>query len=140
MKYLYLALLVFALSACGEEVADLTAEEYVMENNLNAIELDKGVYIVIDRPGNDKKPNINSRVTVNYEGSLTNGSIFETASNAEFQLANLIEGWRIGLKEIGEGGSCILVIPPAVGYGSQGTSAIPANSTLVFNMDLVEVQ
>ncbi len=139
MKYLYFALLTFMLISCGDDVADLTVDEYIAANNLETRELDKGVHIAIERPGNDKKPNINSKITVNYRGTLTDGTEFDSGSNQDFQLANLIEGWRIGLKELGEGGSCILVIPPDVAYGSRETVTIPAHSVLVFDMDLIEV-
>ena len=139
MKYLYLILIPIIFLACGEDIADLTAEEYIVLNNLTAIELDKGVHIVIEKAGNDKKPNINSKIKVNYVGKLTNGTEFDSGTNKEFQLASLIEGWRIGLKEIGEGGSCKLIIPPNVGYGSNSAGIIPPNSVLVFDMDLLEV-
>lgn len=140
MKYLYLLLISISFIACSDEVADLTVDEYIAANNLVAQELDKGVHIVIDRPGNTIKPNINSKITVNYVGKLTNGSIFDSGSNVSFQLAGLIEGWRIGMKELGEGGSGTLIIPPAVGYGSSSTGGIPPNSVLVFDMDLIEVE
>ena len=140
MKYLYFALLTFSLISCGDDVADLTVDEYIAAKNLETIELDKGVHIAIERPGNDTKPNINSKVSVNYRGTLTDGTEFDSGSNVDFQLANLIEGWRIGLKELGEGGSCTLIIPPDVAYGSRETVTIPAHSVLVFDMDLIEVK
>lgn len=140
MKYLILTLMAFSFFACSDEVADLTVEEYIAANNLTTKALDKGVHIVIDRPGNDTKPNINSSVVVNYIGRLTDGTEFESKSNQEFQFSRLIEGWRIGLKELGEGGSCTLIIPPSVGYGGESSSTIPANSVLVFETDLIEVK
>ena len=140
MRYIYIFLTLCFLSACGDGVADLTVEEYIAEKNLETIELDEGVHIAIEAPGNNLKPNINSTITVNYVGMLTNGSVFDSGSDVTFQLAGLIQGWRIGLKEIGEGGSCTLIIPPNAGYGSQSTGSIPANSVLVFEMDLLEVK
>jgi len=128
------------MSACGDEVADLTVDEYIELNNLVTEELDEGVHIIIDRPGNDRKPNINSTVYVNYIGKLTNGIEFDSGSNTKLQMSRLIEGWRIGLKEIGEGGSCTMIIPPSAGYGSSASGSIPANSVLVFEMDLIEVE
>ena len=140
IRNLFALMTVLFLVSCGGEVADLTVDEYILENNLETTELDKGVHISIDSEGNNRKPNINSTVVVNYKGFLTNGDVFDQRSNQEFQLAGLIEGWRIGLKEIGEGGSCTLVIPPGAGYGSQARPSIPANSVLVFEMDLLEVK
>lgn len=140
MKYIYIFLTVCILASCGDEVANLTVDEYIAQNNLETIELDEGVHIAIEAPGNNLKPNINSTITVNYVGMLTNGNVFDSGSGVTFQLAGLIQGWRIGLKEIGEGGSCTLIIPPNAGYGSQSTGNIPANSVLVFEMDLLEVK
>jgi FKBP-type peptidyl-prolyl cis-trans isomerase FkpA len=140
MKYLYLVLLCLSVVGCGDEISGLTLEEYIASNNLITKELDKGVHIVISNPGNEIRPNINSKVVVNYRGALTNGVEFDAGNNKEFQLANLIEGWRIGLKELGEGGSCKLIIPPGAGYGSSSNGPIPANSVLVFDMDLIQVK
>ena len=142
MKYLFFILFAMTVVSCGESVADLTVDEFITENNLQTEELDKGVHIVIIEPGNDRKPNLNSRVVVNYEGKLTDGTVFDSGTNVEFPLIGLIEGWRIGLQEIGEGGTCQLIIPPDAGYGSSaaGNGAIPANSVLVFTLDLLEVK
>lgn len=139
MKYVYILFLSMSFFACGEEFADLSTEEYIEVNNLTTKELDKGVHIVIDQAGNDKKPHINSKVKVDYEGRLTNGVLFDSGSNVEFLLSDLIEGWKIGLKEIGEGGSCKLIIPPSAGYGGSDRGIIPPNSVLVFDMNLIEV-
>ena len=140
MKYLFFTLLIIGMMSCGSEVADLTVDEYITENNLETEELDKGVHIVVIEPGNDTKPNLNSRVVVNYEGKLTDGTVFDSGSNIEFPLNGLIEGWRIGLQQIGEGGTCQLIIPPDAGYGSSATGIIPPNSVLVFTLDLIEVK
>ena len=140
MKYLYIFLIAIMFTACGDEIADLTVEEYIEENNLVTTELDEGVHIIIEEEGNDRRPNINSTVTVNYVGKLTNGAQFHSNTNIDLYMSRLIEGWRIGLKEIGEGGSCTLIIPPSAGYGSNATSSIPANSVLVFDMDLITVK
>lgn len=140
MKYLYLLLICLAFNACSDEVAGLTTDEYIAANNLITKELDKGVHIVINEEGNNDKPNINSRVKVNYVGKLTNDDQFDSGTNVEFQLSNLIEGWRIGLKEIGEGGSCKLIIPPGAGYGGNAAGSIPPNSVLIFDMELIEVK
>ena len=118
-----------------------TVEGYIERNSLNTNILDKGVQIAIIEPGNDKKPTANTEVRVNYKGKLTNELIFDQGENASFNLSSLIEGWGIGLQEIGEGGKCILIIPSEVGYGSAGAGngVIPPNSPLVFEIDLIEV-
>ncbi len=116
-----------------------TVEEYVADNNLTTIVLDKGVHIAIHEPGSEIKPTLNSKVTINYTGKLTNELIFDQGEGVQFELANLIEGWQIGLQELGEGGSCTLVIPSAAGYGDAAVGSIPPNSSLVFDIDLISV-
>jgi FKBP-type peptidyl-prolyl cis-trans isomerase FkpA len=68
-----------------------------------------------------------SKVTINYRGWLTNGSLFD-------------DSYAKGLVGMKECGRRRLVIPPAGGYGAQTTEAIPANSVLVFDIELEKVQ
>ena len=121
--------------------ATRTVSQYITDNNLNTVELEKGVHIALHETGSEVKPTIDSKVTVNYLGKLTNELIFDQGENAQFELANLIEGWQIGLQEIGEGGSCTLVVPAEVAYGSAGAGdgAIPPNAPIVFEIDLIKV-
>ena len=90
-------------------------------------------------------------VTVNYIGALTNGTVFdasanhqETANGFTFKLGagQVIKGWDLGVAGMKEGGKRVLVIPAALAYGSQevGGGVIPANSTLVFEVELLKVQ
>lgn len=117
----------------------LTVDEYIAENNLTTVELDKGVHIAVHAQGSEERPSASSNVRVNYVGKLTNELIFDQGENVSFGLSNLIEGWRIGLQELGEGGSCTLVIPAEAGYGSAGSGSIPPNAPIVFEIDLLEV-
>jgi FKBP-type peptidyl-prolyl cis-trans isomerase len=116
-----------------------TVEEYILDNNLNTIELDKGVQLAIHSEGNEVRPSLESEITVNYTGKFTNELIFDRAENIKLKLKNLIEGWQIGLQEIGEGGSCTLILPSDVAYGSSGAGTIPPNTPIVFNIELIKV-
>lgn len=89
-------------------------------------------------------------ITVNYVGALTNGTIFdasanhpESANGYTFPLGagQVIAGWDQGLVGMKVGGKRRLVIPPALAYGDRAIGEIiPANSTLVFEVELVNVQ
>jgi len=87
-------------------------------------------------------------VTVNYVGSLTNGTVFDASANHgssgfTFNLGagQVIKGWDLGVAGMKEGGKRKLVIPADLAYGSQAIgNIIPANSTLVFEVELVKVQ
>ena len=85
-------------------------------------------------------------ITVNYVGSLTNGTVFDASANHgqpfTFTLGagQVIPGWDQGLVGMKVGGKRTLVIPPALGYGAQGAGGvIPPNATLVFQVELVSV-
>lgn len=87
-------------------------------------------------------------VTVNYVGSLTNGTVFDASANhgtAGFTFTlgagQVIKGWDLGVAGMKEGGKRKLVIPAAYAYGDQAIgNVIPANSTLIFEVELVKVQ
>jgi peptidylprolyl isomerase len=87
-------------------------------------------------------------VTVNYVGSLTNGTVFDASANHgttgfTFNLGagQVIKGWDEGIVGMKVGGKRKLIIPADLAYGDQSPSpAIPANSTLIFEVELLKVQ
>ena len=148
MSKLYaIILLLVAFSSCKKEEVDYTQidediiKQYITDNNLTATATGTGLYYVVDTPGNGAQPNSQSTVTVAYKGYLTNGSVFDesASSGISFSLTSVIQGWQEGIPYFKEGGSGILLIPSALGYGSQATSGIPANSVLVFEVELIDV-
>jgi FKBP-type peptidyl-prolyl cis-trans isomerase FkpA len=96
-------------------------------------------YKIINAGTGDSITESCTTVKVLYKGTLTNGQTFDQATTAvQFTLNKLIEGWQTGIPLIRKGGKIKLVIPPSLGYGANGTSGIPANSILVFDIDLVD--
>ncbi len=87
-------------------------------------------------------------VTVNYVGALTNGTVFDASANHgtggfTFTLGagQVIKGWDEGIVGMKVGGKRILVIPASLAYGDRAIgNIIPANSTLVFEVELLKVQ
>jgi FKBP-type peptidyl-prolyl cis-trans isomerase len=86
-------------------------------------------------------------VTVHYVGTLTNGTKFDSSRDRgtpfSFVLGagKVIQGWEQGIPTMKVGGKRKLVIPPSLGYGNRAVSdKIPANSTLVFEVELLNVQ
>lgn len=87
-----------------------------------------------------------STVTVNYVGALyKDGKVFDASwkRNQTFttplSTGSVIPGWVQGIQGMKVGGRRVLIIPPSLGYGSTAQSGIPANSTLVFVVDLLKV-
>lgn len=139
MRYFLLMVMITFAASCGNDDNSLTPEEYISLHNLQATELENGVYIVVDDAGNDVKPTIENVVDVSYVGKLTNDVVFDASDEFKALLGDLITGWSIGLKEIGEGGSCTLIIPYTMGFGLIENGPVPAKSTLVFDIDLKKV-
>lgn len=87
-------------------------------------------------------------VTVNYVGSLTDGTVFDASANHgttgfTFNLGagQVIKGWDLGVAGMKEGGKRKLIIPAALAYGDRAIGdVIPANATLIFEVELLKVQ
>jgi FKBP-type peptidyl-prolyl cis-trans isomerase FkpA len=94
---------------------------------------------VINNPGNNERPNPSSTVQVIYSGTLLNGSQFDASDSGgiTFPLNQFIQGWIEGIPLFGKGGDGILIVPSHLGYGPSPRGSIPANSVLVFDIELV---
>ena len=98
--------------------------------------------------GEGNEANDFNKVIVNYTGSLEDGSIFDSSLNPgrepfSFTLGvgSVIKGWDIGVKGMKVGGTRRLTIPPELGYGDNGAGdVIPPRATLIFEIDLLEVE
>jgi FKBP-type peptidyl-prolyl cis-trans isomerase FkpA len=115
-------------------------EEYLNANSITATKHCSGMYYTIINQGTGASPEVCDGVSVKYVGKLTNGSTFDQAANpVNFNLSTLIGGWQLGIPLIKTGGKIMLYLPPSLGYGSAGSGSIPANSVLIFDIDLVDV-
>jgi FKBP-type peptidyl-prolyl cis-trans isomerase len=86
------------------------------------------------------------KITVNYKGTLTDETQFDSSYDRgqpfSFVLGvgSVIQGWDQGFARMKVGGKRKLTIPPSLGYGAQATGAIPANSVLIFEVELLKVE
>lgn len=108
-------------------------------------ETESGLQYIIKEAGSENKPtNVKDTVYVHYKGSLLDGTVFDEvkddAASVHFTLDRVISGWREGLQLIGEGGKATLYVPSSLGYGVRAMGVIPANSTLVFDVQLDSVK
>lgn len=127
-----------AVAAPASEIAQL--EAYLASATITATKHCSGMYYTIDAAGSGNAPTICSTVSVKYKGQLTNGTIFDqTSTPVSFQLGGLIEAWKKGIPLIKAGGKIKLYCPPSLAYGNQAVGTIPANSMLVFEVELVNV-
>lgn len=156
MKYLAFTLLMaLTLSSCNStdksancapvttkasESEIATLKQYIDTQKIAATPDARGFYYSIQSPGSGDKPTVCSTVTVNYAGKLTTGQTFDSGSGVRFGLNQLIVGWQEGIPLVAPGGSVTLYLPPSLAYGSQEQPGIPANSILVFQIDLVKAE
>lgn len=104
-----------------------------------------GLKFKITQKGTGIQPKSGDKVEVHYTGKLTNDTIFDSSiprgQALPFYLGKnmVIKGWEEGISLLHEGGKATLVIPPGLAYGSRAMGKIPANSTLIFDVELVKV-
>ncbi len=105
---------------------------------------ESGLLYQVDKEGTGNAPKDSDTVVVNYKGSLVDGAEFDNSYKRgeplSFRLDGVIPGWTEGLKHVKKGGKIKLVIPPALAYGEAGVPGIPANSTLVFEVELLDIK
>lgn len=93
--------------------------------------------------GTGPSPASTDRVKVNYRGTLTDGTEFDSSYKrgepAEFALNQVIGCWTEGLQFIKVGGKATLYCPADLAYGDQGAGAIPPGSALIFEVELLEI-
>ncbi|HUM47785.1 MAG TPA: FKBP-type peptidyl-prolyl cis-trans isomerase [Chitinophagales bacterium] len=123
-------------------------ESYMTQHGLKGIKTPSGIYVVMESEGTGKQPANGSVVKVDYTGRLLTGQQFDSSMEPgrepyQFEIGthSVIQGWDEGIPYFKEGGKGKLLIPSALGYGERGNGPkIPPNSTLEFDIHLVEVQ
>lgn len=141
----------------AEDIAII--ENYLEENNLTAQRFTAyDLFYFFEENGNGVFPENGQVVQVNYTGKFLNGEVFDTSIESvakeagvfsenreykplEFTLGRrqVILGWDVGIKLLDEGSKATLILPSYLGYGFRGNSAIPANTVLLFEVELVNI-
>ena len=108
--------------------------------------MDNGLIIENIDTGKGSEAKEYNKITVNYTGKLEDGSIFDSSLKKgrdpftfTLGVGSVIKGWDLGVKGMKVGGKRKLIIPPELGYGSRNMGPIPANSTLIFEVELLKV-
>ncbi|MBA7527883.1 Outer membrane protein MIP [subsurface metagenome] len=121
-------------------------EEFLALNKAKdgVLETESGLQYKIIVEGTGRSPADPDTVICHYKGSLTNGETFDSSYDrgepAKFPLRGVIRGWTEGLQLMKEGGKYELYVPHILGYGPRATrSGIPPYSTLIFEIELLEV-
>jgi FKBP-type peptidyl-prolyl cis-trans isomerase len=95
--------------------------------------------------GSGKSPTASDNVEVHYEGTLIDGTVFDSSyargETITFPLSGVIRGWTEGLQLMKEGGKAKLTIPSDIAYGDRGSPPkIPPKATLIFTVELIAIK
>jgi len=134
-------------AAATEALTNLESGLEFLEENAQRDEvvvLDSGLQYEVLEEGEGPKPAPSDVVTTHYEGRLIDGTVFDSSYErgqpASFPLNRVIPGWTEGLQLMSPGAKYRLYVPPELAYGDSAAGSIPPNSTLIFDVELLEVQ
>ncbi|HAS8613406.1 TPA: FKBP-type peptidyl-prolyl cis-trans isomerase [Vibrio vulnificus] len=128
------------------EAAKKAGDEFraEFEKQEGVVKTGTGLLYQVITPAEGEKPKDTDTVQVHYKGTLTDGTQFDSSYDrgepATFPLNRVIPGWTEGVQLMPVGSKFKFVIPPELAYGAQDTPSIPANSTLVFEVELLKIE
>lgn len=115
-----------------------------LEANKNIVTLPSGLRYEIIKAGDGAFPKATDTVKVHYHGTLVDGTVFDSSVQrkepAEFGLDQVIPGWTEGIQKVAKGGKIKLYVPPQLAYGDDGRPGIPPSSTLIFEVEILDVK
>nr|WP_314692806.1 FKBP-type peptidyl-prolyl cis-trans isomerase [uncultured Prevotella sp.] len=136
-----------AAAAEAGKAAKAAGEAFLAENGKKdgIVTLPSGLQYQVLKEGNGKKPSATDQVVCHYEGTLIDGTVFDSSYQrnqpATFGLNQVIPGWTEGVQLMQEGAKFRFFIPYKLAYGERGAGAqIPPFATLVFDVELIEVK
>jgi len=133
-RFAYLLVLCLASTAA---FADKAAQES------GAVRTPTGLVFQTLTPGSGKKPVATDQVKVHYQGTLIDGTEFDSSYKrgqpVDFGLQNVIPCWTEGVQLMSVGSKAKLVCPAEIAYGDRGQGTIPPGATLIFEVELLEI-
>ncbi|MBM3853027.1 MAG: FKBP-type peptidyl-prolyl cis-trans isomerase [Verrucomicrobia bacterium] len=115
-----------------------------LKENKAVVELPSGLRYEIVAPASGPAPKATDTVRVHYVGRLLDGTEFDSSVKrgepAEFPLDQVIAGWTEGIQKMNKGGKIKLYVPPHLAYGDDGRPGIPPGSTLIFDVELLDIK
>ena len=116
------------------------------DSAVTVITTKSGLQYIETKIGDGASPKIGQTCRVHYHGTFENGKVFDSSveRNKPFEfrvgVGQVIKGWDEGILSMKVGGKRKLIVPPHLGYGSRARGPIPANSTLIFEVELLEIK
>lgn len=131
----------------GDETAIRAAQDFLIKNGREegVVTTPTGLQyrIVESGPATGGSADSNDLVRVHYEGTLVDGTVFDSSfergAPVVFSPEQVVKGWTEALQMMRPGDEWLLYVPPALGYGDRAAGPIPANSVLVFRLKVLDV-
>ena len=127
-------------AAAAKNKADGEAFLAANKSKEGVVTTDSGLQHKTLKEGDGPSPAATDTVTVNYKGTLIDGTEFDSGNGISFPLNGVIKGWTEGLQLMKVGGSTRFFIPSDLAYGPSGPPNIGPNSTLIFDVDLISIK
>lgn len=144
-------MLTISITSCSKSDSKIASEiaaeneqtilDYLADNNLTAEKTASGLHYIINVQGGAERPTLSSTVEVIYRGYFVDGEEFDATpqgSSTVLPMSGVIAGWQEGIQLFGKGGSGVLLIPSALGYGTLGQGSIEPNEVIIFDIDLID--
>jgi len=149
-KYVFIIIVSFfsvLLNSCkNERLREIDERNaYLQANNITIEPNMSGLYYIEVSEGLGRKPELGEIVTIDYIGKLLNGvefyNTYEKGKPITFILGKnqVPRGMEEGVSLTNEGGKAILIVPSNIGFGSQDVGSVPAFSTVVFEIELIDI-
>ena len=150
MKNILMIVALMSIVSCSqdnESMNNLIESEKFLNTNLTnqgVIEIEPGLqYLVLQSSESGTQPNLDNIITADFHGTLMDGTVFwssiDLGEPLRIVLSQLIPGCQKAISKMKEGDSWRVFIHPDLAYGESGTSGIPPNSTITFDIDLISV-
>ncbi|MHA6768714.1 FKBP-type peptidyl-prolyl cis-trans isomerase [Sphingobium ummariense] len=132
------ALAAAGLAWAGQQGVEMSPAGFLAHNSGEAgvITTPSGLQYKVLEEGEGPSPTTADVALVGYKGTLLDGTVFDENPQAPMPVDGVVPGFSEGLQKMKKGGKYRLWIPPQLGYGEQATGPIPANSVLVFDIQL----
>jgi len=121
-------------------------QKYLADNNITAQKTESGIYYEVQTAGEPNSIQPGMEVSVHYTGTLLDGTKFDSSHDRGEPIAfpigqgRVIKGWDEGIPLFGKGGKGRLFIPSSLAYGERARPSIPANSILIFEVEVVDAK
>lgn len=140
-----LVIILFTSCKSKEEKEKDLLQTYITENNITTEPTASGLYYIEVKEGTGAKAQSGDYIKVHYTGTFIDGKQFDSSIGKDpisYQhgVGQVIQGWDEGIALMKKGGKAKLIIPSNLAYGTRGRGSIPGYSTLLFDVELVDVE